>query len=318
MILRRLVGPTWIRAGGILFSALSLLALLLILRGSSLNDFAGALGRSNPRWLAVAVALALTVEVLKTLRWQLLLGAGPGAFPGLLSALLTSRLMNALTPFRAGDLWRVAAGTRGGERPIVAAGGSVVAEKVLDGALLAMLAALLLGASSYHQKTLVLAGAAVVFLAAGLVAQRWLPGRLRRQLSAALQPLRHLREARLLASVVALSVGGMVLGTLANLAVLAALQLPVGFVTGAIMLLGGYAAGLVPAGPGRLAVFELAVAGPLTTAGVSPAESLLAAIGLHIVLLASLALGGLLALAVGLSVRFAGQPVRAPDTVVAD
>jgi hypothetical protein len=69
------------------------------------------------------------------------------------------------------------------------------------------------------------------------------------------------------------------------------------------MLLAGYAVGLVPSGPAQVGVFELAVAAPLAAVGLAMPAAVTAALGLHLVLLAMLALGGLLALPLGLQSR---------------
>ena len=92
-------------------------------------------------------------------------------------------------------------------------------------------------------------------------------------------------------------------GLLVNLLVLYALGLPVTLTAGLVMLLAGYAVGLVPSGPAQIGVFELAVAAPLTVVGLAMPTAVTAALGLHLVLLAMLALGGLLALPLGLQSR---------------
>jgi len=313
---RRWFTPAVIQWAGLLFSLVSVLVLVVLLRTTGVRDLLDPIASANFGWLGIALVLALIVEVLKAARWQLLLG-GQGSFPVLLSTLLTSRLMNALTPVRAGDLWRVAAAARGDERPLVAAGGSVVAEKVLDGAVLGAISVALVGASGFKLPlTLVLAVVLLVGAAGFFVLEARLPAQVRLRLKRWVGPLGYLRDRRLLFATALLTLGGMAAGTLVNLAVLQALRLPLGLSAGAIMLLGGYAAGLVPAGPGRLAVFEVAVAGPLASSGIAPASSLLAAVGLHVVLLASLAAGGLVALPLGLTHKFvpAVQPATAPET----
>src|SRR5205823_1584470 len=99
---------------------------------------------ARTEWLAAAVTLSLLVELAKTARWAGLLRLPLTGLPRLFALVLNARLLNALMPLRAGDLWRVAAVARGEGRPLVVAGGSVLVEKLLDGAALALVALLLL------------------------------------------------------------------------------------------------------------------------------------------------------------------------------
>src|SRR5689334_22104873 len=111
---------------GVIFSLGALAALVIFFVLSPSTDW---------RQLAVAIGLALSVEVVKTVRWRGLLGAPFAILPRLLTLVFGSRLLNALAPLRAGDVWRVA-GARAERSPLVIAGGSVVVEKILDGAAL--------------------------------------------------------------------------------------------------------------------------------------------------------------------------------------
>lgn len=278
---------------------LSLVALAVVVQAlaqTSWDDLAGALSGARLGWLGAAVGLVLAAEALKAARWWLLLGARAERLPALVGLLLASRLLNALTPFRAGDVWRVA-GAAGGERaPLVTATGSVLAEKVLDGLGLAALGALLWPPGPGQRAALLVLGAT---LAAALAAVWLLRARLRPWLS----PLGFWRDGRILAGALLLSLGGLGLGLLANLAVLHALGQPELVRRGVIMLLAGFAAGLVPAAPGRVGVFEVGVAAPLMLDGVPPAAALAAALALHLVLLVSLVLGGAVAVPLGLARR---------------
>src|SRR5205823_913842 len=103
-----------------------------------------------------------------------------------------------------------------------------------------------------------------------------------------------------------LTVAALGLGVLVNLLVLRALDLPGSLPVGLIMLVSAYAAGVLPGAPGRPGIFELAVATPLMAHGLAAPASLAAALGLHLVLLATLVAGGVLALPLGAF----GQPTR--------
>ncbi|HEX2987220.1 MAG TPA: glycosyltransferase, partial [Chloroflexota bacterium] len=122
--------------GGAL-TIVSLATLALLVLRSDWQQLIRPLAEARPEWLAVAIGTAFAVEVAKTVRWQLLLGLTFGDLPRLLALVFTGRLLNVLAPLRAGDLWRVASAATSEGQPVLVAGGSVVAEKALDGAALA-------------------------------------------------------------------------------------------------------------------------------------------------------------------------------------
>ncbi len=300
--LRTLLSPRAIRWAGILLSALSLVALVALLGRMDWREVIQPLGGAKVGWLLGAVAVALAVEVAKTARWQLLLGVRATTLPALLGVVFTARILNALVPLRAGDVWRVASATRGEGRPFLAAGGSVVVEKLLDGAALGGASMVLLW--SVGLSSLLALGACVGLVAAVALAPvvgRHL--RARQRVRRWLAALAYLRDWRVLTGAVALTLVALGFSLLVNLLVLYALGLPVTLTAGLVMLLAGYAVGLVPSGPAQIGVFELAVAAPLAAVGLAMPNAVTAALGLHLVLLAMLALGGLLALPLGLQSR---------------
>jgi uncharacterized membrane protein YbhN (UPF0104 family) len=291
--------PVVVSRGGALISMAALVALGVLAARTDWRALVQPLTALALGPVAAAVALAFVVEALKTLRWQLLLGAPLAAYPRLLAVVFTGRILNVLAPLRAGDLWRVASATYVESRPLVAAGGSVVVEKALDAAVLAAISVLLLWELS--ASTLVALALALALLAAmaalPLVERRIGRQRLLGHWAAALA---YLRNGRLMAGVGALTVAALALGTLVNLGVLYALGLPLSLQAGLLMLVAGYAAGLIPSGPAQLGVFELAVAAPLAAAGLAYPAAVTAALTLHLALLLMLALGGGFALALAL------------------
>ena len=82
---------------------------------------------------------------------------------------------------------------------------------------------------------------------------------------------------------------------LANLAVLAATGTPPAIDPAARILVSGYAAGLLPAPPGRLGVFEAAVVAALVSGGMELNSAIAAALALHALQLLLLGLLVLLA-----------------------
>jgi uncharacterized membrane protein YbhN (UPF0104 family) len=287
--------PGGVRWLGLAVSAAAICLLLFVILSADWQAVLVPLAGAEPAWLAGAVALALLVQLLKGLRWAMLLSAGAGELPRLLALILSGQLLNALAPVRAGDLWRVFAATRTGRRGLVPSGAALVLEKILDGAGLTLIGLLTVGSLGADRWWPLLGGGLIVALGLMMIQLRRGSDWSDRLLGYATE-LRHLRQPGALLAVLSLTTAGLGLGLVANLLVLQALGLPPSLQVGALMLLGGYAGGLLPAGPGQLGVFELAVAAPLLASGLSRASAVTAAVALHLVILVSLLLGGVLAL----------------------
>jgi uncharacterized membrane protein YbhN (UPF0104 family) len=90
--------------------------------------------------------------------------------------------------------------------------------------------------------------------------------------------------------VVATSAIAWIIGGIANLSVLAAVGAPVSLDFAGRVLVSGYVAGLLPAPPGRVGVFEGAVAAALVAGGMSLTVALAVAIMLHVLQLAEVGL----------------------------
>ena len=280
---------------GLLLSAAALAVLIWILAGSDWTETAAILGQTDVGWLAMAVLIALCVPVAKTVRWRLLLGA-EAPLSWLFSLVVRARLLNAVVPLRAGDVWRVVETARTPRLGAVRALGSVAIDKMFDGAAIACLGALVVGWAGYAPALAVLAALVVwVVVVRGRVR---LPGRrLTRWAEEWTVWSGRLHGWPILVGALITTALGMALGLLANLAVLMALRFPVEVPTALAMLVAGYAAGAVPAVPGRFGVFEAAVAAPLVAMGVAGSEAVAVAIVLHTVVLADAALGALIGVA---------------------
>ncbi len=294
---------------GALLTLAALAVLGLLIARADWRELIRPLAAARPEWLAAAIALAFSVEVAKTVRWQSLLGLGFADLPRLLALLFTGRLLNLLAPLRAGDLWRVASAAGGEGQPLLVTGGSVVAEKLLDGAALAVAGAVLLWQPGEHGAWILLPsvaaiGAMTLALALGVrigarpKLARWIVG------------AEHIKQWRTLLKITLLTVAGLGLGLLVNLCALRALGMPAATPTVLAMLVSGYAAGLLPAGPGQLGVFELAVAAPLMAQGFPPTSAVAAALALHLVMLTMLLLGGAMSLPLNLRLRTGKRPNR--------
>jgi uncharacterized membrane protein YbhN (UPF0104 family) len=159
-------------------------------------------------------------------------------------------------------------------------------------ALLGLLAAL--GPTDWQALLEPLLGVQLGWLGLALVARRL---RSRRATVVAWgAALAYLRRPRLLLGASLLTAASLGLGCLVNVLALQALGLPASLLASGLMLLVGYAVGLLPSTPGQAGLFELAVAAPLIAIGFSPPTAVAAALALHAVLLAALLLGGLAAL----------------------
>jgi uncharacterized membrane protein YbhN (UPF0104 family) len=285
----------WLSLG---LTALAGLALVWLLLHADWQPVRAALSAARWELVALALVLHLASELVKSVRWLVLLGLPRQALPEVIGLVLGSRLLNALSPLRAGDVWRTAYAVGAQGRAAVSSGGALLVEKLLDGGGLGLVALLVFGGEAAGWPSLVglLAGAlAAAYLARHIPVQRLAPW-LRRGLA----ELAHLRRRRIQGEMALLTAASLALGLGVNLATLAALGLPADILHGALMLLAGYAVAAVPGPPASLGVFEVAVALPLTARGLDPGLALAAAILVHLVLLMAIALGAALALGLGL------------------
>jgi uncharacterized membrane protein YbhN (UPF0104 family) len=172
----------------------------------------------------------------------------------------------------------------------------LVLTKAIDAVVLAALIALVFGGSLVAEAQLlpIVALGFLVAIALGL-AQRYRINRLRD--GAALTHVlndatRYARELSpgTIAIVLATTAFAWVVGGLANVAVLAAVGAPAGVDPAARILVSGYVAGLLPAPPGRLGVFEGAVAAALVSGGFELTQAIAAAVLLHALQLVELGL----------------------------
>lgn len=242
-----------------------------------------------PLALLALVPLA-SVELAKGLRWQMLLGTQPPRYVQCLAALLAGQITNALSPVRAGDVvqvgWLAAVGN-----PLASGLAAVVAAKVLDALVLAAIALLLLGTSALPHSSMEVLLLAAMLLAGLCVAYR--PGRVRGwlaavplsrklRLEAVLDVAGQLRSPRVLLAVLITSAVVWAGGLAANALILEATGTSPTLDLAARMLVAGYVAGVLPAPPASLGVFEATVTLALTSAGVPVPAALAAAITLHV------------------------------------
>lgn len=313
-------------------TAVSLVAVALVLRSVDLGRTLEVIRTASPAWLAVvAVCIGLDV-LLRTVRWQRLLAPLRDiAFDHVLAYLLVGYLANNVLPARLGELVRSHyLGDREGLSRTTTLG-TVVVERIVDTAVvvaIAALAILVLNIRGVVTSAVLLGGAIaallVVLLAIGVTAHR-LPGagtaarwiarwprvegavaRLRGGLAVAGRP-RTLAEA-LVTSVIA---WGATLLAFAAAGQAVGLELRIG--EAALLSSGVALASAIPAGPGYLGTYELAAVKIAEALG-RPAEPAFAvALIVHVTILVLTSTGGLVALSrMGWRRTAAGAAVARP------
>ncbi len=247
-----------------------------------------------------ALVFLLTVELAKAARWAALLGPNRPPYSQCVQALVSGQLTNLLSPLRAGDAIQIGFITvRGGA--LAPAAATLVGIKLLDACVLLVIASSIFGVSALGASAAwVVAGAAAACAAAGMAI---VGGGGQIQLALLRLPMAervgigHLQDVafalhsqRVLLLVGLTSGVAWCAGLLANVAILAAVGIQPTFDLAARMLVAGYAVGVLPAPPGRVGVFETAVALALGSAGIPPLTALAAGVTLHVTQFIELAL----------------------------
>ena len=283
-----------------------------VLRGISIDQVVEHLRRARKGPLALAVVIATSAFLIRTIRWRLLLRApdgGPLPFGPLWHANMMGFMANNTLPFRLGELLRTYAASRLGRVPLTAAFSSIAVERALDGlTLLAMLGVALFGAGlpadtmirgnrldALAQKAAI--GCAVIFAGAIFVVlfpvmtERLLRTlfpfkRLADRLVGLVEGLRlgfgALRSPARLAAAVAWSIVHWLIGGLSFYVAFAAFGIEVGF-AGALLVQSIIAFGLAAQlTPGYFGQFELVTAAALALFGVPNDLGLAYALTYHI------------------------------------
>jgi uncharacterized membrane protein YbhN (UPF0104 family) len=272
------------------------------------------LAEARPDLLAAAAGVALAGFLLRGWRWGLLVGAvAPDVRPSAcIGPAMAGWALNNLLPLRAGDMWRLGAVPA----PAAAVAGTLIVERLLDLAavlaLAAFAAALAPLAAGFGPALAVVAGIVVIgviglLAAAGPLGRRWhgrtaWRGVLGGMLAAADRCLTP-RGLVLTAGVTAVAWG------CEALAIALAAQ-AVGLAAGPAQAAAAGAAGTlataIPAAPGHLGTWDLAVAGTWMAAGHPAALAAGAALVAHAVLWLTATIAGLGWL--GLSLRRRATP----------
>ncbi len=294
--------------------AVSLVALLLVVRQVDLAEAAAVLRTADPAWLAVLLAFLVVDLAVRGLRWQrLLLPIRWLPYVRTMDYLLVGYVANDVLPARLGELARSHyLGDREGISRTTTLG-TVVVERVVDTTVLVAIASVAIlvlqvrgAVASAVLVGVALAGLLVVGLVVALVAHR-LPGadrivarleryprihelgrRLRGGLAVAARPLTlgwgvGLSLVAWGATVLAMAAAGQSIG----------LQLTI---AQAALLASGIAlATAIPAGPGYLGTFELAGVTIGNVLGIPSDQSFALAFLVHLGILVVTGIGGLVA-----------------------
>ncbi len=127
------------RIKGVIGAVLTVLLLWWVLRDVSPAEVLAELGRANPWWMLLAVALATFSFVLRAMRWRVLLEPGHtgSSFDARFGATCAGFAANNIFPARLGEIVRAYTLARVARLPFGASVGSLVVERVLDGLVLA-------------------------------------------------------------------------------------------------------------------------------------------------------------------------------------
>jgi uncharacterized protein (TIRG00374 family) len=319
-------------------------ALWVALRGVNLGSAAHQLQHAAPGPLLLILGVIAVQLSLRTLRWRALLAIAHPAelirLATLLPILLIGYLGNAVLPARLGEPIRAFLAARAEHLDTGVVFGTVVLERVLDTASLAVLAfgaALVLGAPAWLTQASALAAlAGVVVVAAVLAGGLGLLARALARLEGRLPPRAiagGLRFVRFVAAgadaaqerpaaALALGISGacwLLDATtfwLVGQSLGIALAPTVALLIAAVTVLGT----ALPSAPGYLGTFELAAAGTATALGVPASAAFSLAVLAHVMMVAPSALGGAVALSasgMGLASLSSGaRTVRQEQAVV--
>jgi glycosyltransferase 2 family protein len=297
---------------------ISVVALVLVVRNVDLAAAWDALRSADPVWVALLLLFVLGDIMLRALRWQVLLRpVARVAFPPVLASLLVGYLANNVLPARLGEIVRSHdLGRRTGvSRSTIL--GTIVIERVVDTLVVVSIAALAILVLSVRGivASAVLVGFAltallVVAIAVGMAAHR-LPGAARVRAWLDRWPAVHRSLVRLraglsvagslrpMAIAVVLSMASWSLTVLAFAAGAQAVGVEPTMGQAALLAAGTNLATAIPAGPGYVGTFELAVVTIAASVGIPSDKALAFGILVHVTVLLITSASGAIAFMLG-------------------
>lgn len=298
----RAAKPLWRRGKMWLGLALSVISLVLAMRGIDSGEIAATLRTTHLGWFLAAMITVLVSSVGKTIRWRLLFEQTPATrrpspigLPRLTRIWLAGASLNLALPApRSGDLARAYLAGEAGNMSKSFVMGTIAAEKLLDMVLLAVcliaLVPLMVFPQELAARRFPIIGTAVflVMLVTLVLWQRrrllalaaWLlsklPDRWGRSLlgsaDRAVQGLDALRSPRLLFWLALSSVIIWFLSAYTNYLIFLALGLRPSWVQSFFVLVVLQAGIAVPSTPGKIGIFQVLCRWSLAFFGIPPAE----------------------------------------------
>ncbi len=271
-------------------------------------------------WVLPGLAVFTLSKALHAARWRIFLGSHRNLpLAGLLGIFLIHNMVNAVLLLRAGDVVRIqTTSQRYGIPRSELTATVVVVESVLDGLSFVLLVGLAFGLGAIPESLrltfLIMAGLALFGFAlsvagagwirgerlVGLSPRRWLPDAGRRRIVVLLDEfasgMRALRELRLAAPAVALSLGGWLLEAVSYWCFGQAFGLDLGFGAYLIIMITANFAVAIPITPSGIGPYEVATQELVVQMGEARALAAGYAIGIHLSLIIWVTITGLAAM----------------------
>jgi uncharacterized protein (TIRG00374 family) len=298
--------------------AISALAIALLVRSVDIAAAWQTVQDAQPQWVALVALFVVGDVLLRAVRWRVLLAPiAPVALRATLGSLLVGYLANNALPARLGEIVRSHdLGERTGlSRSTIL--GTIVVERVVDTAVVVTIAAVAILVLSVRGivASAVMVGVAltallIVAIAAGVAAHR-LPGagrvaryidrwpRLRGGMRRLREGLSVAGHASTMFVAIALSVGSWSLTVMAFAAAGQAVGVEPTMGQAALLAAGTNLATAIPAGPGYVGTFEVAVVAIAASVGIDAEAALALGLVVHGVTLAVTFTGGFIAFALG-------------------
>ena len=301
-------------AAGLLISAA---ALWFVFQTIEVGEAVDVIRRADPMWLLAIVGVVAVQAVLRAWRWSILIPpADDGSRPStlrLLPPMLAGYLGNAVLPARLGEPMRAVIVSRREGIGTTEALGSVLVERLVDIAMLAVvgfLAALIVAGPAWTVQLLgVAAGLGIVGMVVLLTVGLEPLLRLADRLGFRKRPVVRDLAARFVATLGGKSRRGALLAA-AGISVVAwlldagsfwlaagAVGVDLPYLAAAVISAISVLGTAVPSAPGYVGTFELAASGTAGALGVPGAQALALAVVVHVMTLVPLALAGAVSLA---------------------
>ena len=295
--------------------AISIAAIWVLIHSVDLDAAFAVLRTASPAWI-LAMLVTATIDIgARGARWRTLLAPiAPLRYRRVLGYTYIGYLANNVLPARLGELYRSHALGEGEGVSRTTVLGTVVVERVVDTVMVVAIASVAVLVLSVRgaMTSAVLLGLAfvslvVIVLGLGIAAHR-LPGAARATEIIARRPrllelLRRLREGLAVAGRPSVVIGAIAFSALAWAASTAtflaagqAVGVQLSVAQAALMVSGVALVSIVPAGPGFVGTFELTVVAIADSLGIPRDSAFALGLLVHIVILATTSIGGVVAL----------------------